>query len=89
MLFYNLKDNIDTNISDAKYYNAYKILKNNNSYILRFELVLNNMDIDQYIDINVYLNMILNILSVTYSKFKINFNINILIKNIKTDKFKS
>lgn len=75
IVFYNLKDNLNTNTSEAKYYNSYKILKNNEEYILRFELVLNNMDIDQDIDINVYLHMILNILRAVYSKFKLNFNI--------------
>jgi len=75
ILLYNLKDNLNTNTSEAKYYNAYKILKHTNNYVLRFELVLNNMDIDQDIDINVYLNMILNILKAVYSKFKLQFNI--------------
>ena len=46
ILFYNPSDNLDTNISQAKYYNCYKIFKNNDKYILRLELVLNNLDID-------------------------------------------
>lgn len=75
LLFYNIKDNDNINTSQAKYYNAYKILKINNGYNLRLELVLNNMDIDQYIDIRAYLNMMLNILKAAYNKFKINFDI--------------
>jgi hypothetical protein len=78
IIFFNPNENINTNVSQAKYYHSYKILKNNNEYILRVELVLNNLDIDQEIDVKVYLNMILNILKATYSRFKINFNI---IKN--------
>lgn len=75
ILFYNSKNNLNTNTSEAKYYNSYKILKKNNGYVLRFEIVLNNMDMDQDIDINIYLNMLLNILKAVYNRFKLNFDI--------------
>jgi len=75
IIFYNCSNNFNTNMSQAKYYNAYKILNDKNNYILRFELVLNNLDIDQDIDINIYLNMIINILRAVYKKFKINFDL--------------
>ena len=52
----------NTNVSQAKHYMSYKIFSNPNNYVLRFELVLNNMDLDQDIDINVYVNMIYNLL---------------------------
>jgi hypothetical protein len=58
---------------NMKYYNCYKILKDNitESYILRFESVYNNMDMDQDIDISIYLHMIINILKSTYNILKI------------------
>lgn len=75
LLFFNPSENLNTNLYQAKYYHCYRILKHENHYVLRFELVLNNLDIDQEIDVNVYLNMILNILKASYTKFKINFDI--------------
>jgi hypothetical protein len=54
---------------------SYKIFSNQNNYILRFELVLNNMDLDQDIDINVYVNMIYNLLKTIHKKFKSNLSI--------------
>lgn len=83
LLFYNSNDNVNTNTSEAKYYNSYRILKKNNGYVLRFELVLNNMDIDQDIDINVYLNMLLNILRAVYTRYKLTFDI--VNKNSKSN----
>ena len=83
MLFYNSVDNSDTNTSQAKYYNAYKILKHNDKYILRFEIVLNNLDIDQDIDLTIYLSMIINILKATYNKLKIIFDIDKPILELK------
>ena len=75
LLFYNTNNDINTNISQAKYYNAYKILKSDDGFILRFELVLNNLDIDQDIDLMVYLNMLLNILKATYDRFNLKFDV--------------
>lgn len=72
-LLYNDDETIN-NVSETKYYIHYIILKNQNNYLLRLELVLNNMDIDQEIDIFVYVNMTINILKAAYSKFKIEFN---------------
>ena len=60
-------------VRNMKYYNCYKILKDNISrcYILRFETVYNNMDMDQDIDISIYLHMIINILKSSYNILKI------------------
>ena len=60
-------------MSNTKYYHAFKILNNNDKYILRFEIVLNCMDMDQDIDIIIYLNMIIRLLKATHDKFKQNF----------------
>lgn len=65
---------ITNNISETKYYIHYIILKNNNNYLLRIELVLNNMDIDQEVDLFVYVNMTDNILKAAYKKFKLEYN---------------
>jgi len=53
IFFYSNVNFFNTNVSQAKYYMSYKIFSNPINYILRFELVLNNMDLDQDIDINV------------------------------------
>ena len=76
MLFYNENcepDNI--NISQSKYYHSYKILNTEDEYILRFEIILNHMDIDQLIDIHIHLNMLINILRAIYNKFNIVFKL--------------
>jgi hypothetical protein len=76
ILFYNenwYSENI--NISQTKYYHCFKILSSENNYVLRFEIILNNMDIDQLIDIHIYLDMLINILRAIYSKFKIVFKL--------------
>ena len=70
LFFYNDVNIFNTNISQAKYYMSYKIFNNQNNYVLRFELVLNNMDLDQDIDINIYVNMIYNLLKIIHKKFK-------------------
>jgi hypothetical protein len=75
IIFYNDVNIFNTNTSQAKYYMSYKIFSNPNNYILRFELVLNNMDLDQDIDINVYVNMIYNLLKTIHKKFKTNLDI--------------
>ena len=75
IFFYNYVNIFNTNVSQAKYYMTYKIFSNPNNYILRFELVLNNMDLDQDIDINVYVNMIYNLLKTIHKKFKTNLDI--------------
>ena len=58
---------------NTKYYNCYKILKDNNQncHVLRFETVYNNMDMDQEVDLSIYINMIINILKSSYSILKI------------------
>ena len=67
---YNNMDNMDSkNMYDFKLYNAYKILTTNDNYILRFEIVLNTMDIDQEIDLAVYIGMITNIMNAIKDKF--------------------
>lgn len=78
ILFYNTTNNFKQNISDTKYYNCYKILKKNYpdkdfnvKYILRFESVFNIMDINQDIDIIIYVNMINRMLKAIYEKFNI------------------
>ena len=76
ILFYNenwYPSNI--NISQTKYYNCIKILNTDDQYILRFEMILNNMDIDQIIDISIYLEMLINILRAIYNKFNIVFKL--------------
>jgi len=64
---------MNENTQDKKYYNCYKILNDtiNNCYILRFETVYNIMDIDQDINVSIYLHMIINILKSSYSILKI------------------
>jgi hypothetical protein len=64
---------INDTAKNIKYYNCYKILKDNSSgcHILRFETVYNNMDMDQDVDISIYINMIINILKSSYSILKI------------------
>jgi len=71
LISYVIKMNEETR--NKKYYNCYKILKDTskNCYILRFETVYNNMDIDQDIDVSIYLHMIINILKSSYSILKI------------------
>ena len=70
LFFYNDVNIFNTNISQAKYYMSYKIFKTIDNYILRFEIVLNNMDLDQDIDINIYVKMIYNLLKIIHKKFK-------------------
>jgi hypothetical protein len=57
--------------SESKIYLAYKILNADNTYILRFEIVLNHLDIDQEIDLSIYCDMISNILKAIHKKLKI------------------
>ena len=64
-----MDSNNDT--SESKIYLAYKILNADDKYVLRFEIVLNHLDIDQEIDLAVYCDMISNILKATYKKLKI------------------
>ena len=76
LLFYNenwYPENIIT--SQIKYYHSFKILNTENEYILRFEIILNNMDIDQMIDIRIYLEMLINLLRDVYKKFNIIFKL--------------
>ena len=64
---------INDSARNIKYYNCYKILKDNitGCYILRFETVYNNMDMDQEVDVIIYLQMIINILKSSYNILKI------------------
>lgn len=71
LYFYNNSNDFNTNVSQAKFYMSYKIFNNQNNYVLRFELVLNNMDLDQDIDINIYANMIFHLLKAIHKKFKL------------------
>lgn len=73
LLFFTNKDYTQTSTSDAKYYNCYKILNDSKFYILRFETVYNFLDIDQNIDLIIYIKMIVNLLKTVYDKFKIKF----------------
>ena len=81
ILFYNKTYTFEQNLSDTKYYHSFKILDDNDKYILRFEIVLSNMDIDQEIDIIIYLNMLIRLLRAVYLKFKINFDLISIKKN--------
>jgi len=75
LLFYNENwDSDNTNVLQNKYYHCFKILKSIEDNILRFEIILNNMDIDQIIDITVYLEMLINLIKAIHEKFKINYN---------------
>ena len=76
ILFYNEKWDLNNiNISQAKYYHCIKILNSENEYILRFEIILHHMDIDQLIDIYIYIEMIINLLRTVYKKFNIIFKL--------------
>ena len=76
ILFYNENCSPkDINISETKYYHCFKILNSEDNYILRYETILNHMDIDQLIDIRIYLEMLINILRSIYDKFKIVFKL--------------
>jgi len=85
VIFYNENPSFGQNLSDTKYYHAFKILSDNGNYILRFEIVLNNMDMDQDIDIVIYLNMIIRLLKAVHKKFKQSFNIELLKKHTDDD----
>lgn len=66
IIFYKKDENFNENTSEVKYYQSYKILSDENNYILRLEMVLNSMDIDQDQDINAQLQMLLNLLRAVY-----------------------
>lgn len=71
-MFLTYVDIENKSISSSKYYSSYKILNNNLDYVLRFETVLNQLDIDQEVDLDKYIKMIGNIIKAIYDKFKIN-----------------
>lgn len=71
LLFYNENWSIDQSLSQSKYYHCYSILNKEDTYILRFDIALNSLDIDQEIDINIYIILINNLLKAIYKKFKI------------------
>lgn len=76
LLFYNeewFPENINT--SQIKYYHSFKIFNTEDEYILRFEIILNNMDIDQMIDIHIYLEMLINLIRAVYTKFNVVFKL--------------
>jgi len=56
-------------MSTSKIYIAYKILTGENKYVLRLEIVLNHMDMDQEIDLLVYINMVTKMLNSIHKKF--------------------
>jgi hypothetical protein len=74
IIFYKKDENFNENTSQVKYYQAYKILSEENNYILRLEMVLNSMDIDQDQDINAQLEMLLNLLKAVYKINHLIFN---------------
>ena len=80
VLFYNENPSFGQNLSDTKYYHSYKILGEDDKNTLRFEIALNNMDMDQDIDIIVYSNMIIRLLKAVHDKFKQFFNIELIKK---------
>jgi hypothetical protein len=85
VIFYNENPSFGQDLSDTKYYHAFKILSDSDNYILRFEIVLNSMDMDQDIDIVIYLNMIIRLLKAVHKKFKQSFNIELLKKHTDDD----
>ena len=62
-------DNSNNDMTTSKIYVAYKILTAENKYVLRLEIVLNHMDMDQEIDLLVYINMVTNMLKSIHKKF--------------------
>jgi hypothetical protein len=89
LLFYTNNDYTQTSTSDAKYYNCYKILNDSKYYILRFETVYNFLDIDQNIDLTLYIKMIINLLKTVYDKFKIKLVIDENLSHSDTDSDKN
>lgn len=89
VLFYNESPSFGQSLSDTKYYHAFKILNNNDNFILRFEIVLNNMDMDQDIDIIIYLNMIIRLLKAVHDKFKQTFPYELIKKPADDEGYES
>lgn len=75
IIFYKKNENFNENTSEVKYYQSYKILSEENNYILRLEMVLNSMDIDQDQDINAQLQMLLNLLRAVYKINHLTFDL--------------
>ncbi len=75
IVFYNDKIEEEQSILRAKYYHAFKILQEDKNYILRFEIVLNQCDLDQDIDLSIYVQMIVKLLKTIHNKFKIPYTI--------------
>lgn len=75
IIFYKKDENFNENTSAVKYYQSYKILSEENNYILRLEMVLNSMDIDQDQDINAQLQMLLNLLRAVYKINHLTFDL--------------
>jgi hypothetical protein len=75
IIFYKKEENFNENTSEVKYYQSYKILSEENNYILRLEMVLNSMDIDQDQDINAQLQMLLNLLRAVYKINHLTFDL--------------
>lgn len=86
LLFYTNADYTNSNISEAKYYNSYKILNDKSSYILRFETVYNFLDIDQNIDLSIYIQMLSNIIRAVYKQLHIKCYINDSVEDIELSK---
>lgn len=71
IIYYSLDWKDNKKPSEIKFYQAYKIFKNEDKWILKLELVLNNYDIDQDIDIEIQVLYINKLLEIIYKKFKI------------------
>lgn len=70
-LQYSEHDQNYNDVSESKYYIAYKILNAGDKNVLRFEIVLSSMDIDQEVDLMIYTDMITKILKIVHSKFRL------------------
>jgi hypothetical protein len=69
LIFYNNKKNPEQNTSERKYYNSYQLLTTPESYILRFQIVLSYMDLDQDVDLSSYILQIQNLIKAIHNKF--------------------
>ena len=70
-LQYSECDMNDKDVSESKFYIAYKILNAGDKNVLRFEIVLNSMDIDQEVDLMIYTDMITKMLKAIYNKHRL------------------
>lgn len=80
IIFYKNDEDFNQNTSQVKYYQSYKILNDDNNYIIRLEMVLNINDLDQDQDINVQVLMIINLLRSVYKTNKLEFELDNITK---------